>query len=263
MQFLYFLPGEVTVNEEVIGRYGLADRLRPGFSPRGCTPGIKGGKLCARGGPDVEEIKGMVAGMGPTEGVLFEGERQTWERVEEPGRPVYHLGWYTDARPTEADLKRPATTVGYAVELGNGERWIIPPARCYPEGSELPAALKLSADGGEVVEMLPDYRELFAEVSGFAEPWFAATLAALDGNAAGGDAEPDLPEMSLQTIIKLLGVNYRVGRPEVNVLGLVTKANRGQIALAAIDFPSFAQIVRERSGQEETVKNGVAVLEAG
>ena len=104
----------------------------------------------------------------------------------------------------------------------------------------MPCACKLGADGSETKEILVQYRDLWREVSAFAEPYYA-------GLQEKPDEKRVYPEMPLSTCIRLLGINYRVSRAEVNALGLITDTARMNIGLAAIDWPVFLSLVARES----------------
>jgi hypothetical protein len=246
MQFLYFLPGETAANKGILEQFGIADRL-PTFSFRG--PQIlaqKGGMLCKNGTEGAVEIRGVLVGMCGAEDLKCDFSAQNWELVDDLRRPAWYLGWYVDRPPSEADLSRVRLSPGYPVEMGNGERWIIPPARRYPEGTSLPSTFKLAADGTERREIVKAYEDLFDALRPYAESYYAAAMRK-DKSAPG----EDLPDLPLAICYDLLGVNYRIGRPEINVLGLVTDSSRVSILLAAIDWWGFLKIAAEEATQPD------------
>ncbi len=259
--FLYFLPGEAAVNEAVLEKYGLSDRFRSGYEWRGCTPAEKDGQLCVPGTNGAVDIEGTLVGLGTASDVRFRASDQIWERVEEPGRPVWHLGYYRESPPKEADLQRAFLLDGYSIELGNGERWSLPPVRRHPEGTGLPSRLKLKADGGVEQELMDEYRALFDEVSDYAETYYGGLLKAETGEAG----EP--PDFPLAVAYKLIAVNYRVGRAEINALGLVTSENLPMNAWVAIDLPAFYRVAGDEQSVSEAEKKGASsdspVLSAG
>lgn len=254
--FLYFLPGESNGSPAVIQSYGLGDRLGDGYTQGpGCRAALKGGQLCARGTEGGEEVHGTLVGVGATEHVRLQFDAQTWERVEEPDWPVWHLGWWTDEPPTAADLICDAPTNGYMIGLGNGEDWIVPAVRRYPEGTQLPATLRLEADGTEREQLHGKMRELFDEISGFAEAYYKEASHYIKGE----EFQSEVPDLALGFYYRVLALNYRVGRPEINALGLLTNANRVVFALAVIDWPVFLNLI----GAEDEAKKADAPPSAG
>jgi len=237
-QFVYMLPGSESVSELVAER-GLSDQLGSGASHRGCRIGLSAGLPCMpAGAEDVQDV--TVIGRG--ERVGFFPAEQTWERVEEDGK-AWWLGWQTEDPPKEADLRRADFRGGYRVLMGGGDRWAIPPVRRYPEGSALPSVLRLNADGSESREILPAWQSLWHEIGPFAEVYYTTLQEDKDQ-----ESNKQLPELPLTTCLRLLQLNYQVGRVEVNVLGLITDRALVDVGLAAIDLASFMAVLGPATG---------------
>lgn len=255
--FVYFLPTEQTVNAEIIAKYGLAGRLLPGFTPRDCTPGIKDKHLCSRGGPDVEELRGMVVGMGPAEDVIFDGNGQVWERI--PGAldgdrtlndndTGYWIGYWHNRKPVPEDLQRAEMISGHEVVLADGHRWLVPVARSFAPGTALPQYMTLGPDGKIVYEVREEYRALFDRADVLASEVYRPRP---EEELKDGIAVTVAPEERFLLALEALAVNYRLAVPEVNALRLFDTAALQRILDALIDFPSFIELAAQFAEKEE------------
>lgn len=188
-------------------------------------------KRDVQGGPGGENGTIYTNGKGKTG--YYPKEQEWMEVAGESG--CYHLG--VDRDPlAPADLERDELIAGHLVTLEDGHDWLIPVARCFPAGTNLPEALILGPDGGLVSEILPR----FAKFAEDAERVYAAL----------GDGE----DMSLtdgwDVAVRALSLNYHLGRHEVSFLKLLTTTNMTLILRAIIDYPTITAAIEDHKKKE-------------
>ena len=179
---------------------------------------------------------------------------QTWVKVEgsesaagpSPLAPspssAYFIGTDNEYPPTPADLRRRRTFHGYEVELA-GESWTVPVIRDPEGGSGLPRDF-VYADGGRIKQRIK--AQYFALWEKFARACWLFF-----------DPESPWPlrmELTEATDLCLsaLRLNYRVGRAEQNLLGLVDSETWYTILAAAVDYPTFRDVAETVEGQKKT-----------
>ena len=156
---------------------------------------------------------------------------QTWMK-DHGGR--FWAGFYTDDRPTPADLQRPSLIGGYRVRLEDGNEWLVPIARQFPEGSQLPRTLLLGPDGKLVAEIRAEYIALWKSAC---RVWQSI---AGQQPTAKNEIHTDLEEATCWRIaIEALAVNYRLGVTEANLLRLIGSQTLPQIMMLLIDWPTY------------------------
>lgn len=255
MDFLYFIPGRQAADRKTINATGLAYAIPDGIAtaavPAG-GPGGLSGVLVARADSDVR--------------LAFAPEDQVWTKM-----PVHlfdgdHTPWagYWKAHPpTAGDLVRGErdTVDGYQLELGDDDSpagpqtFVIPLARVFPSGTQMPQRMAIGPDGKVVRKPL----ERFAEACRDAERIFDA-LAAEYGYTgpdqdSTSDPQPDVHTDDVEQIdddeafrlaCRILGINYRLGPAEVSALGLLTTENVKLVLGWFVDLPTFLQVHRAR-----------------
>lgn len=142
--------------------------------------------------------------------------------------------------PTPSDLARPRLTAGHAVSLDDGREWIVPVIRRWDGGCGLPQRAWWNALGEFRLDPKPDYRDLW-EQSAEAEALF-------------GTPGAKIPyEHGIAMALAFLGLNYRLGKPEQTLLGLVHTGNFQNVLWAAIDGPKVAAALEEiEAAQKKT-----------
>jgi len=195
-RFLYYVPGARSMAEVDLEARGLdyaIDRARVASRHLARGPDGGPGLLLAAGGP---------------ERLDHDPDAQAWQPV--PGA-TFMAGVWTDERPGPADLVRPRVYGMWSVELADGQRWTVPTARMYPEGTLLPQTRTYLGDGKIRRDPKPEFLPLYLAADEVLEAW----------KGAG-----ELPEARVQEIaVMALAVNYRVGHAEVNLLGLIDDLN--------------------------------------
>jgi hypothetical protein len=183
-------------------------------------------------GPGGENGKIYTNGKGRTG---YYPDDQVWDEVAIDKADSYWLGIDGDTL-APADLERDELIAGHLVTLEDGHDWLIPVARCFPAGTNLPEALILGPGGELVSEILPR----FAKFAGDAERVYEAL----------GDGE----DMSLtdgwDIAVRALSLNYHLDRHEVSFLKLLTTTNMTMILRAIIDYPTI-EVAIERHKKDK------------
>jgi len=170
-----------------------------------------------------------------------DGPRIRWEEWGEGSigtqRVKIVVGMWEDWRPGERDLMRARVREGYRVELGNGEEWLVPVLKYATGRSGLPEELRVTSEGK--LERKP--RVEYAGLCARAERYWEALLAIAGGARAESVILSDAEGYLLAC--EALGLNYRVTRAEVNLLGLLNdvadRQTLGQAVYAAVDGPGL------------------------
>lgn len=243
---LYFLPGHTDgPHREMIENAGLGYILdghhTEGLSTRACYQG-----------PDGQA--GLVVSVVPqgqkdeaNSSIGYKPDRQTWTPPVRPGEAW--LGIPKD-KPTPRDLERRTTINGHPVRLEDGNDWVIPLARVWPEGTELPRIVFRSVNG----ELMGRIRSEYLGLATIAERIFYSI-----GSSNPGEVQDRKrislgvgPEEMWTAACRALEVNYRVSEREISALELMSTDCLPNVALALIDWPSI-----ERYGaQKKTGRPG-------
>ncbi|MGD8237840.1 MAG: hypothetical protein PVH68_04770 [Armatimonadota bacterium] len=219
--FVYFLPERTSITAEDLETLGIDDRFADLQQvQQTCTmrgPGDRRGALF-RGHVD--------AGAGPA--LAYEADAQTWRDAPDG---EYAVGYWTDDPPGPDDLFRAEPVDGHRVRLADGHQWLVPVARAFPGGTRLPERLMLGPDGGIVRRMLPEYVGLGRRAE---KVWQVVSAQAQESDA---DVTLDVEE-GWSIAAEALAINYRLGAPEVSMLGLLTTTNLAPVLQALVDWPT-------------------------
>jgi len=225
---LYFIPGET----RPLLRGGELDAVGLAGVLRGAAPEFR-----QSAGPDGAGAGLLIATVGARCEVA--AAAQLWQpRLD--GRAW--TGLWLEARPGPAELLRAEAVGGHEVELHDGNRWQVPAARAFPEGTQLPETL-IMGPGGLVRRVTAAYAAIWDDAC---RVW---------------DSGGELPQAELWRIcVRALGVNYRLGPDEANLLELVTSANLPAMAAALVDVPAIAAAATAVAAEESAAskKNGPA-----
>lgn len=145
--------------------------------------------------------------------------------------------------PTPADLRRNRRLIpGYQVALGDGQPWVVPIIRNPDGGTSLPTAWRYDAAGQIQEEVTPAYRAL----------WETGTeiLALYASDQPASDVDRT---WAVDRCLTALGLNYRLGRHEQNLLGLVDSDTWLPILGATIDYLTFREVIEAAAAAK---KNG-------
>lgn len=226
---MYYVPIETAVNLEVARRKGLGHAFdSPEVNSCGNARGPGG-------------IKGQVCSQGQITGgnLAYLPDEQTWIKI--PGTEC-HVGKYNSELIPPQELARPRQLDGYWIELGDGQKWLVPialqgPAPNAPEPqlrSALPMTLGLDAEGRWISSgILPAYEPLWEAASKW---WDATVHSSFDEDSRQVQYELSVAE-ALDLCVTILAVNYRIGKAEAALLGLLTDFSRQEVLDAAIDMP--------------------------
>lgn len=166
---------------------------------------------------------------------------QTWHNF---GNGLW-VGLDTEYQPTPADLRRHRKLIsGYTVALAPGPM-VVPVIRNPDGGSSLPTAWRYNAAGQIEEEVIAAYRDLWE--SGQA----VLDLYGSDLAAASVDKT-----WAVDRCLAALGLNYRVGRIEQNLLGLVDSETWLTILGATADWLTFRAVFEARQATTAAKKNG-------
>lgn len=238
--FLYFAEMKSSSNDSVNSK-GLGDRL-PHFAVQRIeeSPSGKYGILLTYSSNKKDYQGEDITAYIPNE--------QVWEEFDS-----YWIGYWKDKPPTPADLERDELVNGHKVRLQDGNEWIVPVVRSFPEGTALPSSLKIGKDGTLVTQVLPKYVSLCDRANTLYE-WY---------HGAPDDTEDTIKEKVrltdldiLKLVYEALALNYRVTERELGLLNLITTYNIGDVLRSIIDWPTFQHLVDELESQSK--KKGAA-----
>jgi hypothetical protein len=143
---------------------------------------------------------------------------------------------------TPADLRRKKLFTGYELELA-GQTWTVPVVRDPEGGTGLPRDFVYD-DGGAVQERIK---------TGYLALWekFAKAVWLFFDPEGPWPPRIDLAE-GMELCLAALALNYRVGRIEQNLLGLVDSETWTTILAAAVDWPTYRDLAEAVEGQKKT-----------
>lgn len=247
--FLYYLPGKTLVTRDDLAGLGLSYiHAGEGIS----TVGLSQGR-----GPDGATGGAVFAAESQVQSgeVGYHANRQTWRQI--PGSPVW-VGHYTDARPSPEVLSRPEQLSGYWLTLADDRPWLVPTARgltiyglddpaaelTLRYHTRLPSRLDLAADGKWVASgVLPKFHALWELAEGFAAVRYGGQQDA--GDRYSGDQAVEAAVLCLQT-------NYRVGRVELAMLGVLTDDLVSDVLDRLIDGPQLVEYLKKKADRERS-----------
>lgn len=220
--FNYFLPGLTkaqvapgeTLDRDVLARVGLADvlsdctRVPQHASVSDVRKGCGGQAGCVIA--PVRKHKGEP-------GTVFSHDLMTWKAVT-----GYWIGWENNVPVSPQDLERLALIGGSEVADDGGRTWLIPIARAPHHGYEfgaLPQSYTFGDDGEPTPHLVPSHAWLW-ELAGQIRDWYLAEAGPEEDATPLEKAQHErLPFTQLvKYAARILGVNYRLGPAELNVL---------------------------------------------
>lgn len=166
-------------------------------------------------------------------------EFQTWTEVG----PELYVGTDNEHPITAADLRRKQVFEGYDLELA-GQTWKVPVIRDPEGGTWLPRIFAYD-DGGKVVQRI---RETYLAL------WerFARAVWLFFDPEGPWPLRMDLTEAT-DLCLDALSLNYRVGRIEQNLLGLIDSENWYMILAAAVDYFTHRDVAEAVEAQKKTL----------
>lgn len=151
------------------------------------------------------------------ERLAYSADKQTWVKASDH----HWLGYWNDAKPSAATLKRDTAIEGEPITI-NGEEWSIPV--CGPAFRTLPTVWRRSG-GKWVPEVETAYKGIMEECQRIIQEIRDCPQPGVDYEAA--------KQKHLDFCVQMLGINYHVGPEEASVLGLATESSYVQILRAA------------------------------
>ncbi len=236
--FLYFVPGRNTLPREQLASLGLGYILDKGANFTCCQvcgsgPGGQPG-VCVASVP-VEEISHVKVDLA----------NQVWRQI--PGSAAW-VGHWKDKLPTPEQLARGEQLAGHWLELLDGNAWHVPIARDWIESDEgdmrwricLPQRLDLAADGhwvyGEIVHRYQPLWEL-------TESWI---------NHRCGKPQPQFAEQGdINAAVFVLQTNYKIGRTEAALLGILKDELVEPILDCLIDWAGWLAYCKKKAMKEQ------------
>lgn len=242
MGLLYFVPGgdrEIGLEELATAGIGYAFERKPVAS--GCQAGPDGSAgvvVCVD-----SQVGGRRIGYYP--------ERQKWMQVPATS------AWCGVERGMAVDpscLARGGQLRGHWVALADGQRWLVPVARGLADSEDgglayyeaLPRGLGLDEHGCWTQGSVQEQHRWLWEVA--CRWWDAISRAMEDADAdEGGAAAFDFQD-TCDSALAALGVNYRISKAEVVLLGLFTESSVAEVLNATVDMPTFRAWVKKKQG---------------
>ncbi len=246
--FLYFLPGirPHEIAADVLSRFSLDCALGGEDTIKSWTekgPGGKPGTI-------------VMIGQDPAK-TDYRPEKQEWR--EQTG---FWIGHWIDEKIQRSDLARAEQLGGHPVILEDGQAWSCPIARSWIEldgelrwYSPLPRRLVLKEGKWESGEVVAKYARLWGLAERFERSFYEAPQRAGEG-AEGKDVQIELDfQDAVAAAVEVLGVNYRVGPAEVEILGILTDQNVYKILQALIDWPTHAEWLKKKLSTAPDIGN--------
>lgn len=235
--FFYFVPDKHALTRAAAAELGLAYAFERGIDcaqvERG--PGGKRGVVVAQQDSYADGQLG------------YYEHRQVWRPIG--GTPLY-VGHFRDAVPGPEDLARQTQLAGPRLELADGRSWQVPLARAYSERAvgeeielrwsvQLPQQLELAADGRWVTG---NVNRRYAALWELAEAWLrlrTGTETAEDRERLDFQGQTDGAVLALQA-------NYRLGRVEAALLGLLTDCGVIEVLDRLVDLPTLTEFTKKK-----------------
>jgi hypothetical protein len=254
---LYFLPKvtqcqlnpEGKLNRSLLASRGLGDQFADVltvpqdaalFELAGVGPGGNSGCILSALPPSKE----------PPLRTGFYPDFQRWTEFEGPGGPVW-IGLDTEHPTTAADLARPKQFDGHTIELG-GQQWTIPIIRDPLGGTSLPRDWIVGNDGLVAERIKETYVDLWSGFTSVVDLFYNPA-----DPAPAGAFRCDRSE-AMRRCLQAIGLNYRVGRFEQNLLSIVDAENWSSVLAAAVDLYTFWEVYRQ--AQEKKRDRDAAIL---
>lgn len=241
MHPLYWVPAELhnTFSRpafvEIMRKHGLGYLLdgdrRTDIEWRGTTQGPPGSTT----GGTVFRLWPAGADQTTQETLGLHLDSQDWAS-EDNGSGAYAGRWR--GKPVcPSDLARPAMVHGHMVDLEDGQEWMIPLARVFPQGTMLPKILYRSNDGTMMGKVRREYLSLCIT----ADEVFRSLM---DASREGEQGLIDMGKL-LDAVTMALGVNYRLSSYEVGFLEILGTQSIIDAAWALVDRPAIEKAIAD------------------
>lgn len=244
MGFMYYFPGKQSMTPDQLPPECELDHLKDvqGFEIR----------TVENHGPD-EGAGVLFAPIPAPEKFGYYKNEQAWQPVQNSKGVVTHwLGISLNDKPRSDHLQRFGYIEGELVTFANQEQWFIPVIEAYvpiPEADgksgfesqiwhvTLPKTMEATYDWKTQIAVVPQYSELVAQGAIWRDVYW--------------ESKPYRNIDFWRFVAGLLAVNYRVGRAEINMLGLLNDHPRMHTAVLEAALGIVA-MTREIEAQKKT-----------
>ena len=234
MQFLYAIEGVSAVNAAKLTECGLDKVLRepsrvmqsPSAVPceEGDAAGAAGAGCIFASGRDDTRLR-------------YDPDKQRWEKSITGKGGGYWIGYWLDAKPTAAELARDNQIDGHRIAV-EGDDWLVPCARVFPEGTRMPRAMALGADGKVYGQVMSKYRAFCKQAEVLWDDLYRL-IGWMEGDEVLDAAA------KFQMVVDALGFNYFIGVDELNALEILTTDNIERFLWAIVDGAALVEHVEE------------------
>jgi hypothetical protein len=157
---LYYTPGNKTVSPQFAVELGITGGNCDGqIENRGVNTGPDNKSGCVFSFLPAND-KGKISRVG------YYPDNQIWQ---DAGK--FWIGREKDAAFIPADFERRETISGHLVKLEDGNEYLVPVGRIFPQGTVFPSALILGPGGEMVQEPLSKYARLIQHAERIFETW--------------------------------------------------------------------------------------------
>jgi hypothetical protein len=245
-QPLYYLPGvsrkalapDGNLVRSILGSRGIGDTFRDVIgiaADCGITDvtgtGPDGGSGCIL---CYQTLDGSLP-----ESTGFDPDKQTWTEAEGVDGGLW-LGLTNDSPPTPEDMRRKKQIGGYSFPLGDGQTWTVPVLRRPDDSTELPTGMVIQPDGSIDEPVKAAYRQLWEDAGKIVGYFYTDT---------NPDRQLDRPT-AMSLAMRALGLNYRFGTHEQNLLQLLDSESFLAVVGMMVDTPKCLTI--EEAEQKKT-----------
>lgn len=189
-----------------------------------------------KGGPD--KGSGVIVTTDKNLKPEYKPDGQIWEQAVflGKGKLNFWVGLDKENPPKPEDLKRSEMIGFYSPRLGDGNEWLIPTGRVYPEGTPLPKVRRIDEEG-KIKRIVKDrYLELYTAAD---KVW---SVTAEKENITDTE-EWEICRTALQA-------NYRISDTEISMLNLLDETSAMKlIFVALIDYVNWPEF-------QEALSNG-------
>lgn len=248
MQPYYFLPNcskseiapDGTLNREILEARGIADIFADVIGPEGndCSIGD------VSGGPG--GLSGVILtyqnNAGVTPPAFFKPDIQEWHQCDD-GDELW-IGLV--GTPSAEDMARKRQYNGYNITLSDDadDKWGVPIIRRPDDTTCLPTSARFGKNGEFTESIKERYRAYWVD-----------TLTVQDWLLNDGGYGRIVLGQAVRLALRALSINYRVGRHEQNILGLIDNINCLEVLTVTIDMPAITAAAQAESDAKKKAEH--------
>lgn len=237
---LYYVP-DMRGDAEARKKAGIEDVFAGGGHT---TRGVTGSGPDGGGGMIIVAASGIPEGTAPKIG--YYPETQQWQQAPSGG---YWVGRQTDEPTRPVDVQREEVVAGHSVTMSDGQEWLIPVARAFPQGSALPQKLRLGPDGELVAETLPKFAQFSAHADVIWDTWYGQVKAI---DAGTEPPEPEITDKDMWMMAaEAISINYHIEQIGISLLGLIDTKTIWTVLRAVIDVPTILDAIAAEAKKNE------------